>query len=232
MKILIVEDDETLAALIRTFMHAKGYETCVTGSGEEALQIIPAEKPDLILLDIMMPGIDGRQVLAELRKTWQTPVLFITALGQQEDIIEGLRLGADDYLTKPVDLTELELRVAAVLRRSQPAAAPEPEIFDDEYLRVDLDRHAVAAGGNPIRLTPTEFRLLAYLIANRDRAVPHAELLREVWGPAYVEDVANLQVYIRYLREKLEEDPRQPRYIATAWGIGYRFARGTPDPGA
>jgi len=163
-------------------------------------------------------------VLAELRETSQTPVLFITALGQQEDIIEGLRLGADDYLTKPVDLTELELRVAAVLRRSQPAAAVEPEAFDDGYLRVDAGRHAVTAGGNPIRLTPTEFRLLAYLIANRDRAMTHAELLREVWGPAYTEDVANLQVYIRYLREKLEEDPRQPRYIATAWGIGYRFA--------
>jgi len=232
MRILIVEDDATLVALIRTFMNAKGYETCVAGSGEEALQLIPAEKPDLILLDIMMPGIDGRQVLAELRKTSQTPVLFVTAMGQQEDVIEGLQLGADDYLKKPVNLAELELRVAAVLRRSQPTASPAPEVFDDGYLRVDVDRHAVTAGGSRVRLTPTEFRLLAYLIANRDRAVAHAELLREVWGPAYIEDVANLQVYIRYLREKLEADPKQPRYIATTWGTGYRFTANEPDSAA
>jgi len=229
MKILIVEDDATLVALIRTFMNAKGYETCVAGSGEEALQLILAEKPDLILLDIMMPGIDGRQVLAELRKTSQTPVLFVTAMGQQEDVIEGLQLGADDYLRKPIDLTELELRVAAILRRAQPSVADVPGSFDDGYLRVDTRLRLVTAGGRLVRLTPTEFRLLTYLIANRDRAVAHTELLREVWGPAYTEDVANLQVYVRYLREKLEEDPKRPQYIATAWGVGYRFASGSPD---
>lgn len=223
MRILIVEDDATEAVLLDMFMAARGYDTCVAKTGEQALALLNAEKFDLILLDVMLPGINGWQVLAEFRTRSQTPVLFVSAMSQQDDLIHGLSLGADDYVRKPVDLTELELRVAAVLRRS---SAPPPAsacLFDDGYLVVDFNRRQVTVNGAPAHLTPTEFRLLACLIENQHRALEHAELLRLVWGPAYGDDVANLQVYIRYLREKIEENPHRPCYIVTAWGLGYRF---------
>ncbi len=179
-------------------------------------------RPDLVLLDVMMPGMDGWEVIKRLRGTSDVPVLFLTGKGAAEDVVQGLKLGADDYIKKPVSLEELGLRVAAVLRRARKEEAP-LEFFDDGYLRVDVARRLVTLKGEPIKLTPTEFRLLSYLVRHRNRAVPRQELLTEVWGPAYAEDVSNLQVYIRYLREKLGDTGDPPRYIQTTWGVGYRF---------
>ena len=175
-----------------------------------------------------MPGMDGWEVCRRLRETSDTPVIMLTARGTQDDVIQGLSTGADDYIKKPFDLRELELRIDAVLRRSQARAAGDADaagtMFDDGWLVIDPDRRVVLRGGMPVHLTPTEFRLLIYLVERRDRPIPHNELLREVWGPAYVDETANLAVYIRYLREKVEETPANPRYICTEWGMGYRFS--------
>lgn len=222
-RLLILEDDPDLNRLMADYFRAAGYEVASAQTGEEALAHGQVQRPDLAILDVMVPGIDGWTVLERLREGGPLPALFVTARGAQEDVQRGLMLGADDYVRKPFDLRELELRVAAVLRRSQPTAEPEPEVYDDGRLRIDLGRRAASVAGQPVRLTPTEFRLLAYLLRHAGRPVPHAELLAEVWGPAYVDDVANLQVYVRYLREKLEADPKYPRYIVTAWGSGYQF---------
>jgi two-component system, OmpR family, KDP operon response regulator KdpE len=148
---------------------------------------------------------------------------MLTAKGDQDDINRGLQLGADDYVTKPFDLKELELRIEALLRRTKGSQSTSQAVYADETLVVDLARRLVLRRGQPVHLTPTEFRLLSYLVRHRERTVPHAELLREVWGPQYAEDTANLSVYIRYLREKIEDAPGAPSHIVTEWGIGYRF---------
>jgi len=223
-RLLILEDDPDLNRLLTEYFREAGYEVGGARTGEEALVLAAAQRPDLAILDVMVPGMDGWEVLRRLRADGPLPALFVTARGTQEDVLRGLTLGADDYVKKPFDLRELALRVAAILRRSEPSGEPPPELYDDGRLRIDLARRAVFVAEQPVRLTPTEFRLLAYLVRHAGQPVPHEELLREVWGPAYVEDVANLQVYVRYLREKIEEDPKHPRYIVTAWGAGYEFA--------
>lgn len=227
MRILILEDDSDLLVLLTEYFCAAGYEIISAQTGEDALLLAEAQQPDLAILDVMVPGMDGWEVLRRLRARSPIPALFLTGKATQEDVVQGLLLGADDYVKKPFDLRELELRVAAIARRSPPAAVPDPDLYDDGNLRIDLKRRTAAVCGKPVRLTPTEYRLLAYLLRHADRAVSHAELLREVWGPAYVDDVANLQVYVRYLREKIEQNPKQPRYIATAWGAGYQFKPAT-----
>jgi DNA-binding response OmpR family regulator len=223
LKILIIEDDPTMNALLGGYLRTRGYDVVNAHGGSEGLVLAAAQKPDLVILDVMMPEVDGWQVMSRLRQVSSVPVIFVTARGTQEDVVRGLQLGADDYIKKPFDLPELELRVNAVLRRATKPPEPTSDVYDDGYLRVDLPRRNVQVRGRPIRLTPTEYRLLTYLLARRGRPVPHEELLREVWGPAYVQEQANLHVYVRYLREKIEENPKRPCYICTAWGIGYLF---------
>jgi DNA-binding response OmpR family regulator len=223
LRLLIIEDDLTLNSLLAAYLGNRGYEIRSARDGEEGLRLAEEEQPNLVILDIMMPGMDGWETCRRLRQTSQMPILMLTAKVGQEDVIQGLELGADDYLKKPFDLKELELRVQAILRRSSAPAAEPAAIYDDERLHVDVERRLVMLEGRPVHLTPTEFRLLGYLVGHRDRAVPHEELLAEVWGPEYTDDTAILSVYIRYLREKLEEKPGQPRHICTEWGVGYRF---------
>ena len=222
MKLLIVEDDPTLERLICEYCEEQGYQTLSAGTGEEALREVELGQPDLIVLDVMMPGMDGWEVIRRLRTTSNVPVLFLTGKGTPDDVIQGLKLGADDYIKKPVSLEELGLRIAAVLRRARPGDGASDQ-FDDGVLQVDMAKHTVTLNGETVRLTPTEFRLLSYLMRNRHRAVPRQELLTEVWGPSYGDDVSNLQVYIRYLREKLGDTGNPPVYIHTTWGVGYRF---------
>jgi two-component system KDP operon response regulator KdpE len=224
VKLLIIEDDATLARAVAIGLGLRGYDVRTAGDGPTGLQLAAEWEPDLVILDIMMPGMDGWEVCRRLRETSDTPVIMLTAKGLQEHVIRGLTLGADDYVKKPFDLRELELRVEAVLRRPRPREAEESAVFDDGRLRIDLERRLVLRGGEPVHLTPTEFRLLACLVRGRGRPVAHQELLRVAWGPGYVEETANLAVYIRYLREKLEETPGSPRYICTEWGVGYRFS--------
>ena len=226
MKILIVDDDPVFSDLLARFLEGRGYQAATAAGGAEALGLLPTFAPEAVILDIMMPGMDGWEAIRRLRAAAGPglPVLFITARGEQADVLKGLRLGADDYLKKPFDLEELALRLAAILRRAH--AGPDEAAagrFDDGYLRIDPDRRLATVEGRPIHLTPTEGRLLGYLLANRGRPLPHRELLHEVWGPGYEDDTPNLQVYIRYLREKLEPDPGQPRYLRTVRGRGYCF---------
>jgi two-component system KDP operon response regulator KdpE len=222
MRILIIEDEIPLGEGLATFFRRKGYEALWAPSGVEGLRLAAQSRPDLVVLDIMLPGMDGWEVCRRLRAASAVPIIMLTGKGAQEDVNTGLELGADDYVKKPFDFHELELRVAAVLRRAENGVS-ETALFDDGVLRVDLARRSVSARSQLIHLTPTEFRLLACLVRHRGRAVPHAELLREVWGPEYAQDTPNLQVYVRYLREKVEPDPARPQYVLTEWGVGYRF---------
>lgn len=221
MKILVVEDDQTLQALISIYLTGRGYEVATAANGTEALDCFATVRPDLVLLDVMMPGKDGWETLVDLRKRSTVPVIFLTALGNEEEVVRGLELGAEDYLRKPVGMKELAARIASVLRRASGEHAPTAYVNGPLY--VDIVARRVELNGAPVHLTPTEFRLLAHLMANEGRPVSHRDLLSEVWGPEYAEDTASLQVYIRYLREKIEPDPKRPSYILTEWGIGYKF---------
>jgi DNA-binding response OmpR family regulator len=228
LKLLIIEDDVTLNQLLTGHLRSVGYEVYAATGGLEGLEIAEKMKPALVILDVMMPGMDGWAVCRHLRSTSTVPILMLTAKGAQEDVIQGLELGADDYLKKPFDLRELELRIEAVLRRAGAKPGDRGNFYDDGTLRIDLERRLVSLRGQPVHLTPTEFRLLSYLLRQQGRVVPHAELLTEAWGPEYIEDTGSLSVYVRYLREKLESVPGDPHYIFTEWGVGYRFG----DPAA
>jgi|BarGraNGADG00212_2_1021979.scaffolds.fasta_scaffold04634_4 DNA-binding response OmpR family regulator len=223
-KLLIIEDDATLARGLAISLELQSYEARVAANGVAGLQLVAKWQPDLVLLDVMMPGMDGWEVCRRLREVADIPIIMLTARGMRQDVIQGLTCGADDYVRKPFDLQELELRIKALLRRSQPQRNGDVDLFDDGRLLIDLERRIVLCRGQPLHLTPTEFRLLAYLVRHIGRVVAHEELVRAVWGPRYADETANLGVYIRYLREKLEETPNSPQYICTEWGIGYRFA--------
>jgi two-component system KDP operon response regulator KdpE len=229
-KILIVDDNLQLRSMLKSYLVQEGFSIETASNGKEALFVARYEKPDLVILDIMMPGMDGWEVCRRLRSTSPVPILMLTAKGAQEDVIQGLELGADDYLKKPFDLRELELRIAAILRRSEGAPGDPGSVYDDGTLQVDLERRLVVRHGQRVHLTPTEFRLLSCLLRHRGRVVPHEELLTEVWGPEYIQETANLSVYVRYLREKLEAVPGDPRYIFTEWGVGYQFGRQSASP--
>lgn len=223
MRILFIEDDATLRQLLEAFLAWKGYEIVAVPDGPSGLRQVESGPPDLILLDVMMPEMDGYEVCRTVRRSSSVPILMLTAKGTQDDIVKGLECGADDYVKKPFDARELELRIKALVKRTSNHKNISSDVFDDGQLRINLPQSSVTFRGRTVHLTPTEFRLLRYLLKHRDRAVPHDELLREVWGSQYEDDVANLQVYIRYLREKLEENPAKPAYICTRRGIGYSF---------
>jgi two-component system KDP operon response regulator KdpE len=226
-RILIVEDDPTLGGLLAEHLRAGGHDATLAAEGQRGLDLALDAAPDLLILDVMLPGLDGWELLRRLRATSALPVLMLTARADQEDLLRGLALGADDYVRKPFDLRELDLRIAGLLRRASAAGAPpaEPGVYDDGVLLVDIPRRLVARRGRPIHLTPTEFRLLAHLAANAGRPISHADLLAAAWGPEYADDASVLAVYIRYLREKLEDDAAHPAYIVTEWGVGYRFVK-------
>jgi len=171
----------------------------------------------------MMPGMDGWEVLSRLREMSDVPVIMLTAKGREVDIVRGLGLGADDYVTKPFGAAELVARVQALLRRNKTPTIRRMTRYQDNGLTIDLERHEVRVKGTPIDLTPTEFRLLAVLVQNAGKVVPHRALLTQVWGEEYANEIHYLKLYIRYLRQKIEESPSNPQYILTEWGVGYRF---------
>ena len=221
-RILVIEDDETMNRLLTTYLRTRGHEVLSAGGGEEGLRVAMREGLDLVLLDVMMPGMDGWEVCRRLRAVSQVPIIMLTAKTMPHDVIHGLSLGADDYIRKPFNLQELSLRVEAVLRRPRTDGAG-PMVYDDGNLMVDHQRRLVVRQGLPVHTTPTEFRLLSTLVQHAGQTVPHGELLTEVWGKEYAEDTAILSVYIRYLRQKIEDNPARPVYIHTEWGVGYRF---------
>lgn len=220
--ILIIDDDETLTKMLAKWLHAKGYDIQIAASGREGLEKARNSSPDLVVLDVMMPEMDGFETCNRLREFSNVPVLMLTAKTTEEDLIRGFQNGADDYVKKPFSFMELELRISAILKRAN-MKDEQPVLYDDGTLKIDLDRQHVYRKSELVHLTPTEYKLLSCLVRNQGGVISHEGLLRDVWGEAYTDATACLSLYIRYLREKLEENPSEPKYIRTKWGIGYWF---------
>jgi two-component system KDP operon response regulator KdpE len=223
-RVLVVDDEPHLVRAVRMYLELQGYTVFGANSGEEALEAVREKLPDLVVLDVMMPGLDGFETLEELRRFSQAPVIMLTARGEEDQKVQGLRLGADDYVTKPFSQRELLARVQAVLRRAeQPAILPKTRIDVDEDLSIDFDRGEVYVRGKPVRLTATEYRLLYHLASNPGRLMPSETLLAKVWGYEYREEDHYVRLYVSYLRQKIEPDPSHPKYILTVAGLGYKF---------
>ncbi|MGH3882943.1 MAG: response regulator transcription factor [Pseudonocardiaceae bacterium] len=221
--VLVVDDDVMVRDVVGRYLGRAGYHVTATGDGEEALRLAGTTPPDLVVLDLMLPGLPGLEVCRRLRATGPVPVVMLTALGEEEDRIAGLELGADDYITKPFSPRELVLRVASVLRRAQspqPVKALPP--VTDDGLTVDIAGRRAILDGQELGLTVREFDLLAFLIRHPGRAFARNELLEQVWGWTFG-DQSTVTVHVRRLREKVEADPTAPRRIATVWGVGYRY---------
>jgi len=229
-KILIVEDDKTLLDALKYNISKEGYEAVTAVDGVQALETARAEKPDLIILDIMLPKLDGFEVCRILRKETTVPILMLTAKVEEIDKVVGLEIGADDYMTKPFSLRELLARVRAMLRRTemmrQEALSEEeavPPALKVGDLRIDFARHQVSLGDSILNLSPKEFELLAFLVRNRGRAFSRDYLLDKVWGYDYAIDTHTVNVHIRWLRQKIEADPAHPQRLLTVRGVGYKF---------
>ena len=221
--ILIVEDEPDFAALVELWMRNAGYRTVVARTGSEALRGFYEEHPDLVILDVALPGLDGWQITERIREFSRIPILLVSARSSEADKIRGLKLGADDYITKPLSFPELTARVEAALRRATTAVPDRPRRLRHRDLVIDLDEHRAHLGSVEIRLTPTEFRLLAYLLEHAGQLVTHRQVLGVVWGAGYDVDVHLLRMTIRNLRLKLDSVAPGQSYIATEYGLGYRL---------
>ena len=221
--ILIIDDDIDLSKIVQIHLEREGFKIVVASSGVEGLQKAYSSQPALIILDIMMPGMDGWTTCKRLREISDVPIIMLTARGMESDKVKGLDLGADDYIVKPFGTKELLARIHAVLRRTDSSATKKPPIYSDGELTVDFVKRTVVVRGKQVDLTPTEFKLLTNFVQNEGRVLPHRFLLTQVWGPEYSDEVNYLKLYVRYLRQKIEKDPSNPNYILTEWGVGYRF---------
>ncbi|HEY44543.1 MAG TPA: response regulator transcription factor [Anaerolineae bacterium] len=223
-RILIVDDEPRMIHFIRLNLEHDGFEVYEATSGLKTLDQFRDQLPDLILLDVMMPDIDGFETLRLIREISNVPVIMLTAKGDEEDRVKGLELGADDYITKPFSPRELVSRVRAVLRRTEMPSSLTHEVIEvDDRLKIDFDRREVWVENQLVKLRPTEYRLLYHLVQNAGWVVPHEQLLAKVWGYEYRDETHYLRLYINYLRKKLELDPSNPEYILTERGVGYRF---------
>jgi two-component system KDP operon response regulator KdpE len=235
-RILVVDDEPRIIHFIRLNLEHDGFEVFEANSGSQSLDQLRDQLPDLVLLDIMMPDLDGFETLRLIREISNVPVIMLTAKGEEEDKVRGLELGADDYVTKPFSPNELVSRVRAVLRRTELPGKPVHDVIEiDNRLKIDFDRREVWVDDELIRLRPTEFRLLYHLVQNAGWVVPHEQLLAKVWGYEYRDETHYLRLYINYLRQKLEQEPSNPKYIQTERGVGYRFVDytrtdGQPEP--
>jgi len=223
-RVLVVDDEPRMIGFIRMNLELEGYQVIEAHNGLEALEAVRTQLPDVVLLDVMMPELDGFETLRMLREFSSIPVVMLTAKGEEDDKVYGLELGADDYVTKPFGPRELSSRVKAVLRRAEMPNAPEKAVLKiDDRLSVVFNRREVIVNGERIKLRPTEYRLLYHLIENAGWTVPHEQLLAKVWGYEYRDETHYVRLYVNYLREKIEEDPSNPKYIQTERGVGYRF---------
>ena len=221
---LVVDDEQRLINFMRMNLELEGCRVISATNGREALDRVREEMPDVVLLDIMMPGMDGYETLRRLRTFSPVPVLILTAKDEEEDRIRGLELGADDYIGKPFGHRELISRIRAVLRRHYtPPPAPQTLVKVDDRLTIDFARREVLINGERVNLRPTEYRLLYHLVQNAGYVMNHEQLLSKVWGPEYRDESHYLRLYITYLRQKIEVDPATPKYILTERGVGYRF---------
>ena len=221
-RVLVVDDDPTVREVVVSYLRAAKHDVTEAADGEAALVAVRDTFPDLVVLDLMLPGIDGLEVCRRLRTTSDVPIIMLTALGTETDRVVGLELGADDYLTKPFSPRELVLRVESVLRRAGEGDKPVSGPLVDGDLVVDSDRHEVLLAGVPLALTGREFDLLRFLMANPGTAYSRDELLRDVWGWSFG-DQSTVTVHVRRLREKVEQDPTRPVRLVTVWGVGYRW---------
>jgi two-component system KDP operon response regulator KdpE len=222
--ILVVDDEPRMTRFIRMNLELEGFHVVEARDGLEALDKLRTALPDLIILDVMMPELDGFETLKLIREISSVPVIMLTVRADEEDKVKGLELGADDYVTKPFGARELVSRVRAVMRRTSGVTQPEEAILTiDDRLSVDFNKREVIVEGERISLRPTEFRLLYHLIKNAGWVVPHEMLLAKVWGYEYRDEIQYLRLYVTYLRKKIEPDPSNPRYIFTERGVGYRF---------
>jgi DNA-binding response OmpR family regulator len=233
-RIVVVDDDPTVADVVGRYLVRDGHTVECVHDGHEALRRIAERQPDLVVLDLMLPGIDGLEVCRRLRERWPIPVVMLTALGDETDRLAGFEIGADDYVTKPFSPRELAMRVRSVLRRSRSAAPTdradgpgqaEQGILTDRDVTIDLAAHEVHISGKLVQLTSREYDLLVFLLRNPRQAFTREQLLSEVWGWTFG-DTSTVTVHVRRLREKLESDPTLPRRIVTVWGVGYRYEPG------
>ncbi len=232
--VLVVDDDRTVAEVVVTYLERAGLRAVHVADGGSALSAFEAESPDLVVLDLMLPDLDGLEVCRRLRATSDVPVIMLTALGGEVDRVLGLEVGADDYVTKPFSPRELVLRVQSVLRRAAresdgPTAPPQDPVLRDGNLVLDTSAHTATRGGDPLSLTSREFDLLAFLLANPGRAFTRGELMEQVWGWSFG-DQSTVTVHVRRLREKVEPMPTTPSRLMTVWGVGYRWDRVEATP--
>lgn len=223
--ILVIDDDTGLLRLLQLGLEREGFSVLTASGGKDGLRQAYQARPDLVILDVMMADIDGWTTCQRLREMSDTPIIMLTARGDEKDVLRGLTLGADDYVAKPCSFDELKARIHALLRRAKtPANSTWRTAYDDGRLMVDLSTGIVSLNGSPVHLTPTESRLLMCLMSQTGQVISHKELLTRVWGPEYSDEVGYLSVYVHYLREKIEDDPANPQYVRTRWGMGYYFA--------
>lgn len=222
-KILIIDDEEATVHLISMLLEKRGFETIKAYRAEEGLRKAYRHQPDLVLLDIMMPDMDGWEICKRLREMSDVPIVFLTARSDVKDVVHGLEMGADDYITKPYDNDELVARVRAHLRRSPRPNMSEELVFDDGEFRINFMNREVWVRNELKHLTPKEFNLLAILVRNAGRVVTRTELVTQAWGEEYGDAIDSLKLYVHYLRQKLEVNAQQPEYIITSRGVGYRF---------
>jgi DNA-binding response OmpR family regulator len=224
-KILVVEDDANLLETVRYNLRKEGYETVIAADGEQAVNAARREKPDLIILDIMLPKLNGFEVCRILRKEMTVPIIMLTAKADETDKVVGLEIGADDYMTKPFSMKELIARVHAMLRRAKITASPppSPQSLKIGALEVDTARHMASLSGSVLELSPKEFDLLAFLARNKGLVFSREQLLEKVWGYDFAGDTRTVDVHVRWLRQKIEADPTHPRYLMTVRGTGYKL---------
>jgi two-component system KDP operon response regulator KdpE len=223
-RILIVEDERKMARFIRLNLEHDGFQVMEVDRGQPTFQVLRESLPDLILLDVMLPDIDGFEVLKLVREVSDVPVIMLTAKGEEDDRVRGLELGADDYITKPFSPRELVSRVRAVLRRSEAVRGGMHGLIEvDDRLKIDFDRRQVWVEGKLVKLRPTEYRMLYHFVQNAGWVLTHDQILIKVWGYEYRDEPHYVRLYVNYLRQKLEENPSKPKYILTERGVGYRF---------
>jgi DNA-binding response OmpR family regulator len=220
----VIDDDENTLWLLGTLLQHHGFDVLKSATAAEGLQVTREQSPDLIILDVMMPEMDGWEVCRRIRETSQVPVVFLTAKNSVKDVVKGLEIGGDDYIVKPFDNQELLARIRTQLRRTNNDRTSDELVFANGDLRINFLTREVTVHGQPVELTPKEFTLLSVLARNAGRVLTRSELITQTWGPEYGEANESLKLYIHYLRKKIERDPNKPEFILTSRGVGYRFA--------